>query len=194
MTNPMTTTGDTIYSSSGSTPARLGIGTAGQVLTVNTGATAPEWKTPAAGGATYVGVAAFADDVLQGVSNTTATAILYPSESYDTDAFHSTSTNTSRITIPTGKGGKYQFTAWCSISATVTGVLQLRLLKNGSTTGGNGTEGLIGNVTAGADRVSGTVTVEAAANDYFEIFVYFSSGGASRDVRYSRFSADYLGA
>ena len=50
MTNPMTTTGDTIYSSSGSTPARLGIGTAGQVLTVNAGATAPEWKTPAGGG------------------------------------------------------------------------------------------------------------------------------------------------
>jgi len=51
MTNPMTTTGDTIYSSSGSTPARLGIGTAGQVLTVNSGATAPEWAAPAGGGA-----------------------------------------------------------------------------------------------------------------------------------------------
>jgi hypothetical protein len=50
MTNPMTTTGDTIYSSSGSTPARLGIGTAGQVLTVNSGATAPEWAAPAGGG------------------------------------------------------------------------------------------------------------------------------------------------
>ena len=50
MTNPMTTTGDTIYSSSGSTPARLGIGTAGQILQVNSGATAPEWATPAAGG------------------------------------------------------------------------------------------------------------------------------------------------
>jgi hypothetical protein len=50
MTNPMTTTGDTIYSSSGSTPARLGIGTAGQVLQVNSGATAPEWVTPAGGG------------------------------------------------------------------------------------------------------------------------------------------------
>ena len=46
MTNPMTTTGDVIYSSSGSTPARLGIGTAGQVLQVNSGATAPEWATP----------------------------------------------------------------------------------------------------------------------------------------------------
>jgi hypothetical protein len=47
MTNPMTTTGDTIYSSSGSTPARLGIGTTGQVLTVAGGV--PSWATPAGG-------------------------------------------------------------------------------------------------------------------------------------------------
>jgi hypothetical protein len=46
MTNPMTTTGDTIYSSSGSTPARLGIGSTGQVLTVAGGV--PSWATPAA--------------------------------------------------------------------------------------------------------------------------------------------------
>jgi hypothetical protein len=55
MTNPMTTTGDTIYSSSGSTPARLGIGTAGQVLQVNSGATAPEWAAPVSGGMTSLG-------------------------------------------------------------------------------------------------------------------------------------------
>ena len=48
MTNPMTTTGDTIYSSSGSTPARLGIGTTGQVLTVAGGV--PTWAAPAGGG------------------------------------------------------------------------------------------------------------------------------------------------
>ena len=48
MTNPMTTTGDTIYSSSGSTPARLGIGTTGQVLTVAGGV--PTWASPAGGG------------------------------------------------------------------------------------------------------------------------------------------------
>ena len=55
MVNPMTTTGDVIYSSSGSTPARLGIGTVGQVLQVNSGATAPEWATPAsAGGMTLI--------------------------------------------------------------------------------------------------------------------------------------------
>jgi hypothetical protein len=58
----LTTTGDTIYASAASTPARLGLGTAGQVLTVNSGATAPEWKTPAGGG-----------KVLQVVQGTTST-------------------------------------------------------------------------------------------------------------------------
>ena len=47
MTNPMTTTGDTIYSSSGSTPARLGIGSTGQVLTVAGGV--PTWSAPGGG-------------------------------------------------------------------------------------------------------------------------------------------------
>jgi hypothetical protein len=47
MTNPMTTTGDTIYSSSGSTPARLGIGSTGQVLTVAGGL--PTWATASSG-------------------------------------------------------------------------------------------------------------------------------------------------
>ena len=45
MTNPMTTTGDTIYSSSGSTPARLAIGSTGNVLTVAGGV--PTWAAPA---------------------------------------------------------------------------------------------------------------------------------------------------
>lgn len=43
----LTTTGDTIYASSSSTPARLAVGTTGQVLTVAGGI--PTWATPAAG-------------------------------------------------------------------------------------------------------------------------------------------------
>lgn len=43
MDNPLTTTGDTVYSSSGSTPARLGIGSTGQLLTVVGGL--PAWAT-----------------------------------------------------------------------------------------------------------------------------------------------------
>lgn len=38
--------GDLIYGASNDTPARLAIGTAGQVLRVNSGATAPEWFSP----------------------------------------------------------------------------------------------------------------------------------------------------
>jgi hypothetical protein len=64
MTNPMTTTGDTIYSSSGSTPARLGIGTTGQVLTVAGGV--PSWATPASGG----GMTLLSTTTLSGSSTT----------------------------------------------------------------------------------------------------------------------------
>lgn len=44
--------GDIIYYTGASTPTRLAKGTAGQVLTMNSGATAPEWKTPSGGGLT----------------------------------------------------------------------------------------------------------------------------------------------
>jgi hypothetical protein len=86
MTNPMTTTGDTIYSSSGSTPARLGIGTAGQILTVNAGATAPEWKTPAAGGG---------GKVLQVVYATYSTSTTVASTSYTDTGLQATIVPTS---------------------------------------------------------------------------------------------------
>ena len=50
LANPMTTQGDVIYGGASGAPTRLAKGTAAQVLTMNTGATAPEWKTPTAGG------------------------------------------------------------------------------------------------------------------------------------------------
>ena len=84
MTNPMTTTGDTIYSSSGSTPARLGIGTAGQVLRVNSGATAPEWAAPAGGG-----------KVLQVVSATYSTEAQNNTSTYADTGLTATITPTS---------------------------------------------------------------------------------------------------
>ena len=45
--NPGTTAGDIDYYTSATAKARIGIGTAGQVLKVNAGATAPEWATTA---------------------------------------------------------------------------------------------------------------------------------------------------
>jgi hypothetical protein len=47
-----TTTGDIIYASGANTPARLGIGTTGQVLNVTSGV--PAWATPSSGALTLV--------------------------------------------------------------------------------------------------------------------------------------------
>ena len=53
--NPETTLGDIAYrSSTANVKTRLGLGTAGQVLQVNSGANAPEWATPSSGGMTLL--------------------------------------------------------------------------------------------------------------------------------------------
>jgi hypothetical protein len=53
--NPETTAGDISYrASTANEKSRLAIGTAGQVLAVNSGATAPEWKTPSAGSLVFI--------------------------------------------------------------------------------------------------------------------------------------------
>lgn len=89
MTNPLTTTGDTIYSSSGTTPARLGIGSTGNVLTVSGGL--PVWSAPAGGG-----------KVLQVVYATYATSTSTSATSFSDTGLTATITptlNTSTIMI-----------------------------------------------------------------------------------------------
>jgi len=59
----LTTAGDIVYRNA-TVPTRLALGTAGQVLTVNSGATAPQWATPASGG----GMTSIASGSLSGSS------------------------------------------------------------------------------------------------------------------------------
>jgi hypothetical protein len=57
--NPETTLGDIAYrSSTANVKTRLGLGSAGQILTVNSGATAPEWATPSSGSMTVIATGA----------------------------------------------------------------------------------------------------------------------------------------
>jgi hypothetical protein len=89
MTNPMTTTGDTIYSSSGSTPARLGIGSTGNVLTVAGGV--PTWAAPAGGG-----------KVLQVVTATTTSTVTVTSTTFTDSNLTATITptlSTSKVLV-----------------------------------------------------------------------------------------------
>jgi len=187
----VTTAGDIIYRNA-TIPTRLGIGTAGQVLTVNTGATAPEWKTPASA-STFVGCAVYTT-TNQSIANSTYTAINFNSESIDTDGFHSTTTNTSRITIPSGKAGKYLITFHVMYDPSVTGSRSINVNKNGSLLMGSGeVPGSAGSYVYN----SGSFIADLAVADYLEFMIYQTSGGAltvyCRD-REKPFQVEYLGA
>ena len=186
MTNPMTTTGDVIYSSSGSTPARLGIGSTGQVLTVSGGV--PVWAN---GGAAFSGCSLFTFSTLS-IPTATESYIDFDDENFDTDTFHSTSTNPSRITIPTGKGGKYQFNARLSYAGSSNNRIYLYLIKNAGTFIAESIQDMERGCTLDINQL-----VSAVAGDYFRLMAYQESGGnitLSSGNQGNNFSIAYLGA
>ena len=132
----VTTTGDIIYRNA-TVPTRLGIGTAGQVLTVNTGATAPEWKTPAGGGGKVLQVVSATTTTLTTIAtttltDTTITATITPTASTSKilviisgQVVHYRSSGASAVGAKVLRGstsiGDYAGTGWASVFATATG-------------------------------------------------------------------------
>ncbi len=191
MTNPMTTTGDTIYSSSGSTPARLGIGSTGQVLTVSGGL--PSWQTPAGGTPSFVGVSCTGTGT-QSINNTNWTMITWDTEQYDTDGFHSTSTNTSRITIPSGKGGYYLLTSHIALDdSSGTGDRSTQFWLNGVDTGKSYVN--LQGTSSGFTAMANSYIIYLSVGDYVEAGIRQASGTSKNvDRTLSNFQAQFLGA
>ena len=187
----LTTKGDIYAATAASTPARLGVGTNGQVLQADsTASTGLKWATPASG-ATLVGCSVWRNSDIT-VSNATYTTVGYNQENYDTDGFHDNTTNNSRITIPTGKGGKYQIFAVIIFDNSTVGIRNMILNKNGSAV-------LVNYGSAPSGRNTQTLyTVETlAAGDYLEIQAYQSSGGALTaffNGTNNYFGVNYIGA
>lgn len=187
--------GDIIAATAADTVSKLTVGANGTVLTADsTAATGLKWAT-AASGSTFAGCRLF-NSADQSIANATTTAVTFNSETYDTDAFHSTSSNTSRITIPAGKGGYYLFSAatrWPGGSTQ--GLRAQYLYKNGAEIWA-GTFFAPTNSTVNETLIY-TQIFSAVATDYFELFVYQSSGGnydlQGSSVR-TTFQATYLGA
>jgi len=161
------------------------------VLTVAAGI--PSWATPSGG--TAVGCVLY-NTTNYTISNATETKLTFDTELLDTDGFHSTVTNTTRITIPTGKGGKYYVFAWGGTANNTTGYRQLEIIVNNRT----GTPSRVGNASvAGINNVVLTPNGVAilAAGDYIELNTYQNSGGnltfygGAADCQ---FGALYLGA
>jgi hypothetical protein len=114
----------------------------------------------------------------QVIANATNTAITWDTESADTDAIHSTVTNTSRLTVPAGMGGLWgigytlewaiapgagQRAAWLSINGNTTGRLAYNLPASMP-----GTD---------TPAYAGFTTVALNAGDFVELYVYQATGG-----------------
>jgi hypothetical protein len=189
--NPSTTLGDIEYrSATANTNTRLGIGSTGNVLTVSGGV--PVWAPPA-GGSAFVGASAY-KSANQTISNNTQTAITWSNEYFDTDAFHSTVTNTSRFTIPSGKDGKYLFTATARFAANSTGIRSWTYYKNGSGAMQPTAQNALSN---GGSAMSAVYATSLVAGDYIELFCFQTSGGnldIVSDADNTYITVTYLGA
>ena len=185
----LTTNGDLLYGTGSGALSRLGIGSSAQVLTVTGGV--PVWATPA-GGASFVGCSASASGS-QSIANNTVTAFTWNTEEFDTNTFHSTATNTSRLTIPSGKDGYYLFTASMYWDVNATGYRSIVVKKNGSTNLLVLPELLGSSVASGGASMS--VIASAVATDYFEVFGRQTSGGSLQNLsQYCLFQCQFLGA
>jgi hypothetical protein len=129
----------------------------------------------------------------QSIANNTSTDLTFNSETYDTDGFHDTSTNTARITIPTGKAGKYAINAHCEWVNNSSGTRNIYIFKNGTST----IASQLQLSQANDFGMELNTTADLAVGDYITLQVYQTSG-SSRDITkrtdLTYFSVTYLGA
>lgn len=122
------------------------------------------------------------------------TPVNFSTEAEDTDGFHSTVSNTSRITIPAGLGGVYLFSYSISFTASGTGYRQTLMQKNGA--GSYYASALLPTVaSAQATILNGSAYITCAAGDYVEAIVNQTAGTLSvgTSVTVDMFAATYIG-
>lgn len=111
------------------------------------------------------------------IANITETAVTLNSERFDNAAVHSTSSNTARMTIPSGAGGKYIIGAHIEFANNATGnTRNLHLRLNGTTA-----VAAINNTAPNASavtRLTITTVYPLAAAEYVEATGYQDSGGS----------------
>jgi len=187
--------GDLLVGTAADTPGRLAVGTDGQVLTAaSTTGTGLAWTTISTG-ITFSGCL-LTNNGSQTIPNNTDTYLTYNTETYDTDGYHSTSSNTGRLTIPTGKSGYYYVYSLVRWDANSSGQRTMQITKNAAQDSMGVIEATPGGTSSYIGFHQGSIRY-AAAGDYFECKVNQTSGG-NLNVRANTndcfFGIQYLGA
>jgi hypothetical protein len=185
MTNPMTTTGDTIYSSSGSTPARLGIGSTGQVLTVSGGI--PSWATPSSGG----GLTLLQSLSLSGASVTSSTFTATSYKNYFvvlSDIYLANPNSDFDLRLNADSGSNYNRSGVLCAGGSLSG---------GVTSNGSSFRlGTLGALSGAGQRGYGTIEINRI-NDTSEVYIssqLYSTLSAGADIRFMQSGGIYNNA
>jgi hypothetical protein len=110
------------------------------------------------------------------LSDATPTTVSFDLEERDTDGFHSPSVNPERLTIPTGKDGRYLVIGQGSFDTTASGRKAAWIYKNGGRVAiqeGNGDDGGLG------FSLTVTTTLDLVAGNYITLVLQQNSGGPS---------------
>lgn len=122
------------------------------------------------------------------------TAVLFDGETYDPWGTHSTSSNTSRLTVPASMAGVLRVTGHVQWEASATSYRVLSIRKNGTTTVAEVTQDA-----PAADEMAMSITalVVLATNDYVELMVQHFAGGTldvNNGAELTALSMEFIGA
>ena len=197
ITNDMATTitasGDIVVGTGSGTYDNLPIGTTGQILTADTTVSPYKVKWAASAAASFVGCLASRTSSFSLTQNVVNKSPFDATDTYDTNSFHDTSTNNTRLTVPSGYGGYYLL--FCeNVDIPTTSAGYICFLKNNSVVSPTGqfTMNYVRNTNGNSINLTMSFVVKAVATDYFELGIITDASGTS-SARAS-FGCAYLGA
>lgn len=164
MNNPMTTAGDVIQGGASGAPARLALGTAGQILKVNAGATALEYGDESGGSGTTITYARkTADQSSTSTTKADVTDLTFAVSAstnyrYRFCVFFTTSATTEGLRLSVnGPTGTYRFGGYLPVAAPAGGGNAAMFASGG------GTESAAFNTTSGVGGTAAMAVIEGVA-------------------------------